>query len=90
MKKLSLNLEDLQVDSFETDRDRGAFGTVRAHSINTVSDTGAGVSDLTDCPEESIDANTNTGYRTCGDGDVCTAGYSEWIGCTNNFKNCTG
>lgn len=90
MKKMTLNLDALQVDSFETDRNGRAFGTVRAHSIDTVSNTEAGVSDLTDCPDESIDPNTNTGFRTCGDGDVCTAGFSEWIGCTNHYKNCTG
>lgn len=76
MKKLSLSIDTLRVESFQTAGILRARGTVRGNVYpDTVFDCGPVVSE-------------NTCLNTCGNGDECTNGYTLWNGCTNNYKLC--
>jgi hypothetical protein len=94
VKKLSLSIDALRVESFQTAGRQRARGTVRGNEYSYENDcswTGCVVTDAAGgctvywCgPEQS----ENTCLNTCGDGDNCTQGYTNWDGCTNNYKLC--
>lgn len=94
MKKLTLSLDNLQVESFSTAAGEAGRGTVQANGWNT--DTEANPSDLGDagcsayytCLQGCGGSNDNSGWNTCGDGSDCTLGYSNWNNCTQYFKLC--
>jgi hypothetical protein len=94
MKKIGLNLDELQVESFATAAAQDGSGTVRANSW--VTDTEANPSDLGDagcsafntCLDGCGGGNPNSGWNTCGNGSACTLGYTNWHNCTQYFKLC--
>lgn len=95
MRKLSLSLEDLQVESFATSAPARRTGTVKGNEWSLGDDacsgTGCVVTDAAGgctvfwCgPAQS----ENSCKNTCGDGSDCTEGVTLWDGCTNNYKLC--
>lgn len=94
MKKLTLSLENLQVESFSTLVTPAATGTVRANSW--VTDTQGSPSDLGDagcsafntCLQGCGGSNPNSGWYSCGDGSDCANGETEWRTCTQDYKHC--
>jgi hypothetical protein len=93
MKKLSLNVEELRVESFSTAGGARRRGTVRANEASfDVECQPTWVPNSCDAYYTVLDGcgggGGNTGLNTCGDGDNCTAGYTEWNTCTNNYKLC--
>lgn len=103
MKKLTLKIDALQVESFVTARGGGLAGTVRGHdTYNLTCDvpntyqkgctaTGcivtAAAGGCTVFPCGPV-ASENSCLNTCGDGDACDPEQTLWDGCTNNYKLC--
>lgn len=96
MKKLSLDLDALSVESFATAGSDRADGTVKGNEYSMEADcsgTGCVVTDAAGgctvfwCAPA---ASENTCLNTCGNGANCTLGYTEWNTCTNNYKLCGG
>jgi hypothetical protein len=99
MKKLSLNLDSLQVESFST---RGAArprGTVNANEFTTIepgcttsqqtyTGMGAGCSEYASCLDSCSGCDGASGYYSCGNGSDCANGYTEYNTCTQNYKHC--
>lgn len=72
MKKLKLNLEDLKIESFQTDSiSKKSKGTIKGFITNTDPR----------CNTECAGGNTcqNTCYNTCGWGYTC----EQWTNCPN-------
>lgn len=95
MKKLSLKIDELQVESFDTAASPRRGGTVQGREWSlgddacsnggcVVTDAAGGCTVFWCGPEASEDTCLNT----CGNGDECTQGYTMWDGCTNNYKLC--
>lgn len=88
MKKFSLSLDDLQVESFSTRALPGERGTVAANSISDTtaspSDLGAGCSEFYSCLD-TCGCGGGSGYFSCG--DTC-GDPTEYNTCTQDFKHC--
>ncbi len=65
MRKLKLNVESLAVQTFETAKDTGSRGTVKAH------DSWESTGGPWFCP---ADCGGGSGHPTCGVGDTCGYG----------------
>lgn len=75
MKKLSLNIDELKVDSFTIDRDGDGQGTVRGHNhIYT----------------DIHDTRCCTHVMTCGDGSQCEYDTLEYPCATEDPHRCPG
>lgn len=77
MKKLSLDVEMLQVESFATDDEKGEIGTVNAHA-----GTGDGCSVFYSCEASvcgsSCDGGCDSGAATCGHYTPCNGDSVEF------------
>lgn len=85
MKKLALNLDELQVESFTTRTTDAPRGTVNAHESGTEaspSDLGDGCSAFYSCYDG---CGGGGGYYSAG--DTCGE-YTEWVNCTYDYKHC--
>ena len=99
MKKLTLNLDELQVESFST---RGALrprGTVNANEYTTIEPgcttsggqytaMGAGCSEYASCLDSCSGCDGGSGYYSCGDVGDCANEYTEYNTCTLDYKHC--
>jgi hypothetical protein len=78
MKKLSLDLEQLAVESFATDAGRKPYGTVRGHvNSNTtcfqiICDCPTGGTCDTDCGQVTCGADCGSGNPSCADTCFCS------------------
>jgi hypothetical protein len=99
MKKLSLDLDDLQVESFSTRGVRGAGGTVNGREYTAIepgcttsgqpyTGMGAGCSEYASCLESCSGCGGASGFNTCGNGSNCDHEYTEWNTCTQDYKHC--
>ena len=85
MKKLALNLDELQVESFATRTTDRATGTVNANESGTeagASDLGDGCSAFYSCYDG---CGGGGGYYSAG--DTCGA-ETEYVSCTLDYKHC--
>lgn len=89
MKKLSLELDDLQVETFDTTDDNGGRGTVQAHWTWETC-PGRWTCDGTTCGRQWT--NEATCDDTCGPPDTCGHNYCGTYpdqGCPNSYWYCT-
>ena len=72
MGKLTLKIENLNVDSFETGGDNARIGTVRGHdTVETEWCTGYG-DPACNVSKKGCQTPNNTCYGTCGCSEGCT------------------
>ena len=98
MRKLSLNLDDLRVQSFSTTPlERRASGTVRGHDVSNdlgscwegtdttaePSDLVVGCSEFNTCVDGCGGGGGASGHMTCGNGGACTPGYTDYETCAS-------
>lgn len=93
MKKLSLDLDALKVESFSTALPERPRGTVNGYLYTyepgctdttcQLSDAGAGCTAF-NCGSGGGDS----GWNTCGAGSGCELPYTDNDSCTNNVKHC--
>jgi hypothetical protein len=99
MKKLSLNLDSLRVESFATAGGVRPRGTVNANEVTAVepgcttsqqpyTGMGAGCSEFASCLDSCSGCGGASGYYSCGNGSDCANGYTEYNTCTQNYKHC--
>jgi hypothetical protein len=99
MKKLSLSLEDLQVESFATAGGMRPRGTVNANEMTTVepgcttsqqpyTGMGAGCSEYASCLDSCSGCGGGSGFYSCGDVGDCANEYTEYNTCTQDYKHC--
>lgn len=78
MRKLKLELETLDVQSFQTDVEGGRAGTVRGHdTVETEWCTG-----YPECVSRRCDTKNDTCYGTCGCTENCQSLYCGTANCS--------
>lgn len=83
MKKVRLELDTLNVDSFATAQQTRGQGTVRGHAPSqypcTVYDT---------CQPTGGDTGGGSGFYTCGNANTCGLCLTDLDNCDTAYKHC--
>lgn len=96
MKKLRLNLDELEVESFETEAEHAERGTVHGHAQYSAYCPPGESLQASNCPtcQQTCVAtcygqNTCEGVFTCGPGSTCLGTCDPFNGCNNSWAYCS-
>jgi hypothetical protein len=82
MKKIRLELDALNVDSFTTEKQTQGQGTVRGHASAyecTIYDS---------CDYTYCGCGGGSGYNTCGTANTCGICHTDLDNCDTSYKHC--